>query len=262
MQNRDVKILIRFDDICPSMNWEQWNIAEEILCKHGVKPLIGVIPDCQDSDLQLDEPRLDFWEWVRKKQSEGYAIAMHGFRHVFCSPHHGIINKRMASEYAGLPLDVQCEYIRKGKEILESHGIFTDVFFAPAHSYDENTLKALYQNGFKYISDGKSAKAYVLHGIKCIPCLSSGAGRIPRNGYHTSIFHAHEWVREDKVYEFNRLKEIMDNYAECIVDWNQYKSQPIGTTRWMRMNERIVVFWQCCIRPFLVKCYLTLKRLK
>lgn len=38
-------ILVRFDDICPTMNWEQWNRAVTVLERYNVKPLIGVIPD-------------------------------------------------------------------------------------------------------------------------------------------------------------------------------------------------------------------------
>lgn len=39
-------ILVRFDDICPTMDWEQWKRAVKILKRYDVKPLIGVIPDC------------------------------------------------------------------------------------------------------------------------------------------------------------------------------------------------------------------------
>ena len=46
-------ILIRFDDICPTMNWEQWAKACALLDAYGKKPLIGVIPDCKDPDLQI-----------------------------------------------------------------------------------------------------------------------------------------------------------------------------------------------------------------
>ena len=69
------KILIRFDDICPTMDWEQWKRAEDLLLQYNVKPLIGVIPDCQDPDLMINKPRVDFWQWLRMKQMEGYTIA-------------------------------------------------------------------------------------------------------------------------------------------------------------------------------------------
>lgn len=61
---------------------------------------------------------------------KGYTIAMHGLNHVFDSPHKGMINNRVGSEFSGHSLEVQLEKIRKGKEILKSHGIETDIFFA------------------------------------------------------------------------------------------------------------------------------------
>ena len=56
------KILIRFDDICPTMDYKQWNKAVEVLDKYHIKPLIGVIPDCKDPELSIESPREDFWE--------------------------------------------------------------------------------------------------------------------------------------------------------------------------------------------------------
>lgn len=59
---------------------------------------------------------------------EGYTIAMHGYHHTFCSKAHGILNKRINSEFAGLPYNIQYEIIRDGKAILESHNIYTNIF--------------------------------------------------------------------------------------------------------------------------------------
>ena len=59
------KILVRFDDICPTMDWSQWNRAMKILKLYHVKPLIGVIPDCQDLDLLIDPPQRDFWDYLK-----------------------------------------------------------------------------------------------------------------------------------------------------------------------------------------------------
>lgn len=42
------------------MDWSQWNRAMKILKLYHVKPLIGVIPDCQDPDLLIDPPQRDF----------------------------------------------------------------------------------------------------------------------------------------------------------------------------------------------------------
>lgn len=125
------KILIRFDDICPTMNWEQWGKAKALLDEIGATALLGVIPNCQDSDLLIDKPRDDFWEYIRLLQQQGYAIAMHGYHHVFDIRAKGIITPPKHSEFAGHPYQVQYEKIKSGKDILLQHGIHTDVFLRP-----------------------------------------------------------------------------------------------------------------------------------
>ena len=53
---KKLKILLRFDDICPTMNWEQWDRAKQLMNEKGVTALLGVIPDCQDPDLNIEWP--------------------------------------------------------------------------------------------------------------------------------------------------------------------------------------------------------------
>lgn len=72
------KILIRFDDICPTMNFEQFHLAETMMDKYQIKPLVGVVPDCRDSDLLISDGKNDFWDYVLALQKKGYTIAMHG----------------------------------------------------------------------------------------------------------------------------------------------------------------------------------------
>lgn len=256
----DIKILIRFDDICPTMDYKQFNKAVELLDDYNVKPLIGVIPNNKDKNLLIEQEHGDFWELVRTLKEKGYAIAMHGYEHVFCSPHHGILNRRMESEFAGLPIEHQIDKIKKGKDILTNQGIDTDIFFAPAHSYDKNTLKALSLCGFKYMSDGKSSKPYNYRGVKCLPCRNAGAAIISGSGYYTSVFHAHEWARSDKSYAYDQLKRTLENYGTCIVPFEEYCKQPEGDAFEQQMIEKAYVIWQCDIKSKLSKFYHTIKR--
>lgn len=238
MEQHKHKILLRFDDVCPTMNWEQWGKAMKLLKEvGGVKALIGVIPDCQDPRLKIDPPREDFWEYIRKLQTDGHAIAMHGLHHVFELKANGIVTRNKISEFAGLPYQVQLDKIRKGKEIMASHGIDTDIFFAPAHSYDDNTLRALAACGFKWVSDGRSAKPYKRQGIVCLPERSGGVPEIKDEPYYTVVLHAHEWVREDKCQDWTRLVQLVERHHEELVSFQNYCQQPIGIPIMQRTSE-------------------------
>lgn len=248
----DIMILLRFDDICPTMNWEQWSKAKKLMDNAGVTALLGIIPDCKDPDLQIDTPKEDFWEYIKELQTQGYTIAMHGYQHVFDIQASGIVTPKKHSEFAGHPYEVQYDKIKKGKGILLRHGIKTDVFFAPAHSYDDNTLKALAANGFKYISDGKSCRPYKRHGVICIPAHSGGIPNINENskGYFTAVLHAHEWIRGDKKQAWEKLKRIC-TYDSCnIVGFNEYINRKVGLSFLQKGLEIINVIKDCYLKPF------------
>src|ERR1700676_5179596 len=75
-----VKFLLRFDDICPTMDWKIWNEVETILVEEGIKPILAVIPDNQDETLHDAEPNRHFWDRVRSWQTRGWTIGLHGYQ--------------------------------------------------------------------------------------------------------------------------------------------------------------------------------------
>jgi predicted deacetylase len=245
------KILIRFDDICPTMDFSLWSEVLDTLSQYNIKPLIGVIPKCQDEDLNLTTYNKNFWDHIIDLQSKGFGIAMHGYTHVFDSKSVGIVCNGNKSEFAGHPLEVQVEKIKNGKKILNDKGIFVDTFFAPAHSYDDNTLKALKINGFKYISDGKSSNPYIRHGIKCIPCRDAGVPRIFPWGYYTAVFHVHEWRRPEKAHEKVRFLKLCNKYHEDICPFSEFKEQRCDNYYYAKVDEYIFMFYDIHIRPSL-----------
>lgn len=244
------KILLRFDDICPTMNWEQWEKAKQMMDKAGVTALLGVVPDCTDPDLKIDTPRPDFWEYIRELQNQGYAIAMHGYHHQFEIKADGLVTKNKISEFAGLSYEKQLEKMQKGMAILKSHGIVTDVFFAPAHSYDDNTLRALDACGFKYVSDGLSSKPYMKQGIKLLPCRSGGVPRMEKkNGFVTAVMHAHEWVREEKRGEFLKFEGLLRDYLDEIVRFDEFCQWKAGNALVQRTMEKGYLNMKALIIP-------------
>lgn len=245
------KILLRFDDICPTMNWEQWERAKQMMDKAGVTALLGVVPDCTDPDLMIDAPRPDFWEYIKELQNQGYTIAMHGYHHQFEIKADGLVTKNKISEFAGLPYEKQLVKIQKGKEILNSHGIMTNVFFAPAHSYDDNTLRALVSCGFKYVSDGLSSKPYKRQGITLLPCRSGGIPRMDKkDGYVTAVIHAHEWIRNDRVREKGKFVMLLNVNKKEVVSFDSFKCWEEGWPLIQRLEEIFYFFLREKIAPY------------
>src|SRR5437868_15488717 len=135
--------LLRFDDICPTMNWSVWLEIECILIQQALKPLLAVVPDNQDPTLQIDSPAADFWERVRGWQARGWTIALHGFQHRYVSGNAGLVGVRKKSEFAGLPSEQQREKLRLGVEVFKHEQITPRVWIAPGHSFDANTVALL-----------------------------------------------------------------------------------------------------------------------
>jgi predicted deacetylase len=256
------RILLRIDDVCPTMDFHQFQIAMELMDKYNVKPLLGVIPDCKDPDLQIEPQRKDFWDFVKGLQQKGYTLAMHGCNHVFDNHARGLVVKRWDSEFAGHSYETQLEKIRKGKEILESHGIQTDVFFAPGHSYDENTLKALSACGFKFMSDGLSFKPYQFNGVICVPVRSAGMPNLYLRETHTAVFHVHEWVREEKSYCYCQFVDLLEHHNQEILPWNEFVRVNVGNFYVQRTIERMSVLINRYVRPTLSNMLYTLKNSK
>jgi predicted deacetylase len=247
------KILIRFDDICPTMDYKQFQKALDVMRQYNVKPLLGVIPDCHDDELLIEDAHDDFWEYIKGLRDEGYTLAMHGYNHVYDIKCRGNVNMGYKSEFAGHTYEEQLKKIKAGKNILIKRGIETDIFFAPSHSYDDNTIKALADCGFKYISDGLSHRPINRYGVLCIPCRSGGVPKIKRKGYYTAVFHAHEWARLDKAQGYNQLVKLCENYADDIVDFNTYNDRVGSTKTCDRIDEWIYVRFQRYVRPILSK---------
>jgi predicted deacetylase len=149
------RFLIRFDDICPTMNWRVWAEIEALLQQQKIKPILAVIPDNKDPKLIIDPPAEDFWERVRIWQADGWSIGLHGYQHLYVNNNPGIMRlTTRQSEFAGLPKKVQEDKLLKGLAIFAREGVRADCWVAPSHSFDWNTVDLLAELGIKVISDG------------------------------------------------------------------------------------------------------------
>lgn len=172
---------IRLDDACPKRDVQKWDQMESLLDKYHIKPLVGVIPNCQDPQMKHYAEDTEFWSHrIPAWQAKGWTLALHGFEHCYFTKEGGInpVNKR--SEFAGLPYEEQAYKIRQGYALLKQQGITPQVFFAPAHTFDEDTLKALQtETDIRFISDTPANDAYVRRGFTFIPQQAGAVRPLP-----------------------------------------------------------------------------------
>ena len=172
--------ILRLDDASEYRDFEKWRRMAELLRKHNIKPIFGVIPDCKDPELMKYPKDESFWDTAQQWICEGWTPAMHGYQHLFKTCEGGLNPVNKFSEFAGVPYEEQAEQITKGYAILKSHKIITEIFFAPAHTYDNNTLKALYENtDIRIISDTVANDVYYKDGFYYIPQQSGCVRELP-----------------------------------------------------------------------------------
>jgi len=164
------KYIIRLDDACPTMNKSNWNRIEKLLNFYNIKPIVAVVPNNQDENLMIDEVDKEFWEKVKNWQQKGWEIALHGYEHKYATQAKSIVPINDYSEFAGVTLEKQCEKIKEGIAIFKKYNISTRVWVAPAHSFDENTIKALKaESDITIISDGIAFAPFWEYGMHWIP---------------------------------------------------------------------------------------------
>ena len=146
--------LVRFDDICPTMNWEAWEQVENVLVSEGIKPMLAVVPDNRDENLEFGQENEHFWSKVLDWQKMGWSIAVHGYQHLYQTNDPGLLGLNKYSEFSGLSYEQQSNKLQKALSIFESHDIKPNLWVAPAHSFDEVTVRVLSDLGIEVISDG------------------------------------------------------------------------------------------------------------
>ena len=174
------KYIMRLDDACEKMDVDKWARMENLLDKYNIKPLVGIIPRCEDKQMDQYEHNDKFWSLTHTWIYKGWTIALHGYNHVYSTYCGGInpVNKR--SEFAGETLEIQREKIKNGIKILNSHNIQPKVFFAPSHTFDENTLEALkLESDIRIISDTIAKDVYFENGFTFVPQQTGRARKLP-----------------------------------------------------------------------------------
>jgi len=241
--------LVRFDDICPTMNWTAWDGIEAHLVRHQVKPIMAVVPDNQDPNLMVAPHRHDFWDQVRKWQAMGWTIALHGYQHVYSNQNPGMLKLTAQSEFAGLPEAEQEDKLRKGLAIFASHGVRVDAWVAPSHSFDRTTVKVLARLGVSVISDGLWTWPFSEEGPTTWIPQQLWSFRSKGRGIWTVCNHHNDWS-ERKVERFGRMLEL---YAPRMTDVPTVLQAFAGRKQsWLdRWTAYQRLLWNLRVRSFL-----------
>jgi predicted deacetylase len=207
-----VRYLFRLDDACPTMNHVNWSRIINIFRKYDIKPIIAVIPNNKDLNNIVDAPNDDFWNEVIRWDKLNYAIALHGYDHVYTTTNSGIIGINKFSEFAGVDYDIQKEKIIEGCSIFNKKGIKPKIWIAPGHSFDKNTLKVLKKySEINIISDGFSVYPYKDGDFFWVPSQLWGPCQ-KEEGVWTICYHPNTMIED----QFNRLEDfLLKNRSNC-----------------------------------------------
>lgn len=218
-----IKYLLRLDDACPTMYRKNWYRIENILNRYNIKPLVGVIPSNQDEKQKIDIANSQFWNLVHRWKRNGWEIALHGYNHVYISRDGGINPIWQKSEFAGIPLEWQREKLRKGIEIFYQYGIEAQFFFAPSHTFDNNTITAIkLETNIKYISDTIAFKPYYKDSILFIPQQLGCFKNIVIPGIWTFCYHPSNLKEEELVIFEEFIKQNHNKFSSFDVIVSEY----------------------------------------
>ena len=244
-----MKIAVRLDDITPDMDWEKFHRLEKLLEEYRISPLLGIVPDNQDPNLSRNPVRKDFEEQVKKWEEKGWSLALHGWKHLYTTKKGGLFPLNHFSEFAGLKKSIQKAMISDGKEKLKRIGIQTNIFMAPAHSFDKNTLEVLKEAGFLYVTDGFGTYPYQWKGLTFLPIAFQKSKDIEKeDGYTTLVFHTNTMKDED----FLDVEKLFREHRKDFISYKEYLKVPaISQTMWGRVKE----YSMATTKRMLVKLY-------
>ena len=209
-----VSVVFRFDDFLLSPDSLQENLLETFN-RHNIPITLAVIP-CSKDTLFFHKGK--YLPLLMKMNSEGRVeLALHGLNHRM---------NGKGGEFAGLPLQMQIEMLTKGKQLLDSLFSTTITFVPPWNSYDDNTLMAMEELGFKCISScmtigqplsSKKLQYYpetIDHPNKLIKAIEDNQNR---NGIIILMFHHYDFdqfTMEDLDALLTKLDGM--NNVECL----------------------------------------------
>ena len=223
------KYWIRFDDICPTMNWNTWEIIEDILLKYDVKPMIAVVPNNKDPYLIVDKENNKFWMKVRFWQEKGWLIGIHGYEHKPVGrTKSNFFPIKSVTEFVGLSYEKQLEKIDKSLNIFKKEKINSKLWISPGHTFDDITLRILKEKGIEMISDSFFPKIGRYQGFIWIPIHFWRVRKMPFGTWGICLHHNEFGEKDLKKFE-NFISENRKNLIDLKEFINKRRIPKINT---------------------------------
>lgn len=224
-----MQYMVRLDDITPYMDRAKFAAVKAVLDKYGIRPVIGVVPECKDKSIYgAEDKRYDEAEFIaliEELKDNGWVIAQHGTEHVYKTEDSGLLGINPFSEFSGLSYEEQYDKLKRGLNKLNEAGIKPDLFMAPGHSFDLNTLKALKELGFKALTDGLYNNPYIREGILFVPCTLTAYSRLKGTDtvcLHPNMMDENDLAELDAFLSEHRNEAICYNYGKLYAMAKEY----------------------------------------
>lgn len=228
------RYLLRFDDLCPTLNWSAWDKIEDILADTAVQPIVAVVPENRDPKLLVSQAQPGFWERVRRWQALGWTVGMHGVHHIAQTNDRGLLNRNARSEFAGVPETEQRMMLERAVSIFAREGVEVRTWIAPFHSFDATTLRLLLEFGIDTISDGSGLFPYSdADGRFWVPQQLWRFSKIPF-GVATICMHINRWSD----FDVARLESNIKRFRPQLIDVESLRGRYSGRRR--RPSDRFV----------------------
>jgi hypothetical protein len=190
------------------MDRGRWRRFAALIERFGIKPILAVVPDNRDPELEVDMPDPEFWNEMLGLEARGATIGLHGFQHLCKSEGQSLVPLHLHTEFAGKSHEQQCDWICRGLAILRGHGLTPRIWVAPRHGFDVVTLRVLDEEGIALVSDGFAVGPFRAGGLTWIPQQLWGPVK-KRRGLWTICLHANTATDGDVL----RLEEFLTRSA-------------------------------------------------
>ena len=129
------------------------------------------------------------------------------------------------SEFAGLSFNEQAEKIEKGYQILKERNVEPAYFFAPSHTFDYHTLKALKEyTDIRMISDTIATKPYKDMEFVFIPQMGGHCIEMKIPGIWTFCLHPNEMTDNN----FSTLETFLQKHQQEFCSFDKLNLQDVG----------------------------------